>query len=286
MKVSATLCLVWMMLAAGCAETGQDRVAVPLFVAGADVSEPIMATGDVPVAIERADLAFGPLYLCAGNKAGDLCDTARLEWLDTVVVDAASPERMAAGELAGVTGPVRSWMYDLGISSQLSRSRPYVLDAAHELDGASIILEGRAEVEGIELPFSASLPIQQTGDTELGVPVIRKGDTDTFSHDVGPHEPGLVVRFDPAGWVKRIDFRPYVTAQTCAEVDGGLACDGTLERACDDGAEVSSRDCAELEQVCIPGRGCAEQLTVETDSEAYRSLRNALVGARPSFEWE
>jgi hypothetical protein len=271
----------------GCAETGQDRIRVALFVAGTGVPDPIVAVGDVLITIDRADLAFGPLYLCAGATAGDLCDTARLEWLDTVVVDTTLSEPATAGELVGITGSVQSWMYDLGISSQLTRPTPFILAAASELGGASFVLEGRAAVDGIELPFSASVPIQQTDDTELGVPVIRKSTTEAFFRDVGNDEAGLVVRFDPGAWVRGIDFRPYATGDACAPAGPAVACERTLEQTCQDGVELSRRDCGELGQVCLPGQGCAERLTIEADSEAFRSLRNALVsGGRPSFEWD
>jgi hypothetical protein len=247
-----TALLMLAVLHFGCAETGQNRARVALFVAGTDVSAPVAAVGDVFVTIDRADLAFGPLYLCAGASAGDLCDTARLEWLETVVVDTMAPEPATAGALVGITGPVQSWMYDLGISSQLTRSTPFTLAAATELGGSSFVLEGRAAVGGIELPFSASVPIQQTDDTELGVPVVRKSTSESFFREVGTGESGLVVRFDPGAWVRNIDFRPYA-----------------------------------LGQDCLPSQDCAERLEIESDTEAFRSLRNAIVsGGRPSFEWD
>ncbi len=271
----------------GCAETGQDRTRVALFVAGTDASEPVIAVGDALITIDRADLAFGPLYLCAGATAGDLCDTARLEWLETVVVNTLASEPATAGELVGITGPVQSWMYDLGISSQLTRSTPFVLAAANELGGASFVLEGRAAVDGIELPFSASVPIQQTDDTELGAPVVRKSTSESFFRDVGDDESGLVVRFHPGAWVQRIDFRPYVRADACAPAGPAVACHGTIERTCEDEVELSRRECSELGQVCLPGQGCADELRIEADTEAFRSLRNELVsGGRPSFEWD
>lgn len=271
----------------GCAETGQDRTRVPLFVAGTDATEAIVAVGDVLVTLDRADLAFGPLYLCAGASAGDLCDTARLEWLGTVVVDTVASEPASVGELVGITGQVQSWMYDLGISSQLTRSTPFILAAASELGGASFVLEGRAVVGGIELPFSASVPIQQTDDTELGVPVVRKSTSESFFREVGDDELGLVVRFDPGAWVRRIDFRPYVTADACAPAGPAIACDGAVEQTCEDQAELSRRDCGALGLVCLPGQGCAEELRIDGDTEAFRSLRNELVsGGRPSFEWD
>ena len=284
MRIEQALALL--ALFAGCAETGQDHARIPLFVAGTEQAQPVTAVGDIPVTIDRADLAFGPLYLCAGATAGDLCDTARLEWLDSIVVDTKRSAPTLAGELTGVTGEVRSWMYDLGLSSQLTRKEPFVLRAASDLGGASLVLEGRAVVDGIYLRFATSVPIQQTDDTELGVPVIRKSTSEAFSRDVGSNESGLVVRFDPAAWVRGIDFRSYFTRESCG-ADRTLVCDGTIERTCDGGVEVSTRDCSELGSICLPALGCAAQLTIDSKSEGYRSLRNALTSsARPTFQWD
>lgn len=285
MKARLALALV-AVSGAACVETAQNRTGVPLLVAGTDTPQAVIAVGEVPITIARADLAFGPLYLCAGATAGALCDTARLEWLEAVVVDTTAAEPKPAGTLVGTTGNVQSWMYDLGISSQLARAEPFVLEAAQELGGASLVVAGSALVEAIELPFVASVPIQQTEDTEPGVPVVRKSTSDPFFRDIGVGETGLVVRFDPAVWVRALDFRPYVAADVCAPTAPAIVCDGTLERRCKGDTELSNRDCSELEQVCLPDQGCAERLSIEPGTEAYRSLRNAIVsGRRPSFEW-
>src|SRR5690606_17259403 len=106
MKTYVRLCCMVTVGALGCADVGQKNETITLFVAGTDLSEPVIAVGEIEVLVDRADLAFGPLYLCAGATAGELCDTARLEWLDSVVVDTTSPEPMQVGELTGVTGHV------------------------------------------------------------------------------------------------------------------------------------------------------------------------------------
>lgn len=251
------------------------------------MAEPIGAVGDVSVVIDRADLAFGPLYLCAGATAGDLCDTARLEWLDSVVVDTTRSEPVAVGELSGVTGTVRSWMYDLGLSSQLTRETPFVLDAAKELGDASFALEGTAVVAGVDVPFQAFVPIQQTEDTELGVPVIRKGSSDSFYREIDGSEQSLLVRFDASTWVASVDFRSFVTNETCTNEGPEVVCEGAVEHACDNETVLSSRDCASLNQVCVAMVGCQDRVTIDEGSEAYRSLRNALLsGTRPSFTWD
>lgn len=201
------LAVVGLALLFGCADTGRDEVRVPLYLSGTDVSQPFLATGDVEVTLTRADLAFGPLYLCAGFQAGALCETARLEWLDAAVVNALDAEPRLAGELTGASGLVHSYMYDLGLTSLLTRESPLVMPAADELGGVSLRIEGTADVTGSPLAFTASVPIRQELETELGVPVVRKSESERFERDVRPGEPGLLVRFDPKPWVRSVDFR-------------------------------------------------------------------------------
>lgn len=288
---SALACALGALTVAGCAESSQTRVQVSLEVQGTSTAgTPIETQGAVPVTLTRADLAFGPLYLCAGAQAGALCDTARLEWLDTVVVDALDPDPQPAGELYGVSGLVQSWMYDLAISAQLTSTEPYVLDAAEALGGHSLVLEGTAIVSGLTLPFTAQLRVQQTDTTELGVPVVRKSANDVFSEDVSGREQALQVRFDPASWLAGVDLRPYVEFRGCPAVpsaaDAGVVCDGLVEWTCDPADPPVSRDCAALGQVCVAGQGCAERVVIAPGSEAARALRNALTsGTRPTFTW-
>lgn len=233
-----------------CSEAGQQHASVPLFVAGAEVARPITATGDVQVTIERAQLAFGPLYLCAGFEAGDLCDTARLEWLDSAVVDLLDAAPRQVGMLEGTTGSVRSWMYDLGISSQLTRDEPFVLSAATELGGASLLISGHASSGDISLTFTTAVVIEQGAEVERGVPVIRKRTSDPFGHDVTHREAGLWLHFDAVPWIESLNF----------------------------GSELES---------CMAAQDCEEGRQLEPTSPIYVGLHNAVVlGKRPSFSWE
>jgi hypothetical protein len=266
-----------------CADTGQERVAVPLYLAGSDLTAPLTAAGGSQLSLDSAELAFGPLYLCAGNTAGELCDTARLEWLDSRVIDLMQPTPERAGELSGVTGTVRSFMYDLGISSQLTRDQPYTLSAARELDGASFRILGSIDDGGVSVPFRAELAIQQTEGTEPGVPVIRKSSSERFSHDVLPDESGVLLRFDASSWLRSVDLRGYLEDGVCSPDGPSRVCTGQVEQSCPSG---ETRDCAALGQICLAAIGCSTELRFEPDSEPYRALRNALVaGGRPMFEW-
>jgi hypothetical protein len=237
-------------LFAACAEAGQTAVEVPLYAAGSDVGDAFPVASGVPVTLARAELAFGPLYLCAGSQAGELCDTARLEWLESTIVDLLDSQARTPGELVGVTGRVRSYMYDLGLTSVLTQANPLVLPAAEELGGVSIVLEGSADVAGVAVPFSAAVPIQQTTETELGAPVIRKRSDETFAHEVTQGEPGLLLEFDPRPLLENVDFAALIAEQ-------GDAC----------------------------AVGCEAPLRIQPDTQAYRAIRNAAFGARPRFTW-
>jgi len=248
----SALALPFACALAGCGDVGQSQAEVPLYVSGAELARPVAAVGDVMLTIDRAELAFGPLYLCAGAQAGELCDAARLEWLGSVRIDLRDSEPRRAGTLSGTTGRVRSWMYDLGISSQLTRSEPFALDAAQELGGASLVVEGRASHDGSEVPFLLRVVVEQGADVERGVPVVRKGTGDAFNHDVTGAEPGLWVRFDASAWLSGMDLRSELA-----------------------------------EGACIAKGDCSAPLRLAPDGVAYRGLHNAVVsGRRPKLDWE
>ncbi|MEY4544715.1 MAG: hypothetical protein RL685_910 [Pseudomonadota bacterium] len=241
------------LAAVACLDTGQDRASVPLRLAGATPSVLELASA-WSVELSRAELAFGPLYLCPGFQAGSLCEIARLEWTESAVVDGLDPSARDAGLLKGATGPVRSWMYDLGISSLLTQQQPLALSAALELGNNSVRVEGIARNGVHAIPFLVELPVQQEEQTEVGVSVVRKSGSDRFEHDVTGDEAALTVRFDPAGWVQDIDFDALVEDAPCGTGAGGS--------------------------------GCVDQVRFAPDSQGYRAVRGALTaGERPAFEW-
>jgi hypothetical protein len=268
----------------GCLGASQEHAEVRLRIAGAPVTGPFPTTRDWSVELERADLAFGPLYLCAGYRAGALCDTARLEWLDSVVVDGLDPGHRDAGVLLGTSGSVRSWMYDLGIVSLLTQQTPRALSAAEELGGNSVVLAGSARKNAHTIGFSLELPIAQTA--EPGVPVIRKSTRDPFAEDVTGGET-LTVGFDPRQWVRDVDFDALVEDAVCAPAGPRTVCAGTIELTCaDTGATESERNCAELDAACIRGVGCTGHLRFGAESQGYRAVVASLVaGEPPSFDW-
>lgn len=269
----------------GCEHSTQEAVNLPIFVKGTNTPQ-ILLGDNTEITLERADLAFGPLYLCAGVNAGDLCDVARLEWPDSVVINTLNSQAQEVGELQGVTGLVLSWMYDLGISSQLTRNEPFILSAAQELDGYSLVIEGKALVSDIELPFTVSMGLKQSDDTELGVPIIRKSLSDPFQKEVNLNDQNLTIQFDPSTWMQKLDFSQYIKHENCSEGSLELLCNGTQELHCAHGEKISERNCSDLGQVCISEQGCVDQLIIKENSEAYRSIRNSVIsGIRPKFTW-
>jgi hypothetical protein len=178
-------------------------------------------------------------------------------------------------------------MADLGITSLLTRPEPLVLEAAESLGGASLRVEGRTRVGGVDLPFSAELPIQQEEETEIGIPVLRSSPGAVAPYEVLPGEPGLSVRFDPRPWLADVDFDGLVADEACAPGGPEVACQGSIEQSCDeDGNVASTRDCADADQFCASGQGCVEMLVFPEGGQALRAIRTAvLAGPRPVFEW-
>lgn len=193
------------VLFTACIDSSQRPIELPLRLSGTAPAGPI-AAGDWTVNLNEARLAFGPLYLCAGVQAGTLCETARAEWLGTAVVDALSETQIEAGRLHGVSGPVRSYMYDLSIVSLLTQQSPVVLEAAAALGGSSLILRGTATRGADVVRFGIDLPVRQEAGTEIGVSVVRKSGSEPFSHELTGDEAGLLIRFDAGAWVSQIDF--------------------------------------------------------------------------------
>ena len=127
----------------GCSDASQDFVEVDLEVSGTPVEDHELE--DLTVTLSRADVAFGPLYLCPGRQAGENCETARLEWTESAVVDGLDEESTKVGVMTGVTGPILSWMFDYGITSLLTQQQPVELRAHLAVDVVAFPVERVAQ---------------------------------------------------------------------------------------------------------------------------------------------
>lgn len=269
----------------GCGEVGQAEVAVPLHLRGEAPGE-VRALSGQTVTLTTADLAFGPLYLCPGVSAGELCATARLEWLDSAVVDLLSRRSEEVGMLQGTTGSVRSLMYDLGLSSQLTQREPLVLTAAADLGGYSLRLAGTVESDQGDIPFSVNVLATQGEGTEVGVPLVRRTLGFRGEHEVTESEAGLRITLPASHLLGGVDFDAYLQEQACREEGPAVVCDAAEAVTCDGDRETDRMRCSGEAPYCVHGLGCVAALTLEEDGAAYRAIRTALLsGATPTLDW-
>lgn len=199
-------------LVSACVDTGTRIREIELRVRGRDVGV-FMGRNEWSVELTRARVAFGPVTFCPGRSAGEFCETARAEWLDSVVVDGLEARFERAGDAIGMSAAVSSWMYDYGFVSLLTQTQPHVTRAARELGERSVAIAGCASKSERRVCFELQAVIAQTTRTEQGVPVVRvngTGDTHDLS-TVGRIE----FSFDPAAWVAQVDFDEI--ASECAD---------------------------------------------------------------------
>lgn len=198
----------------GCGEAPQAEHTLELVARSQEPGVIVLADG-AEVTLTRAEVAFGPLYLCPGTTAGEACDVARFEWRDSAVVDLLDDTDQPLGELIGVTGSVHSWMFDYGITSLLTADEPFVSDAARALGGVSLRLEGTALVSGSAISFSLDVRVAQGADVERGVQVVRKSSADDFDDDVTLDSEHLNVAFDVRPWVTALMGSDFCLEEPC-----------------------------------------------------------------------
>lgn len=214
--LSCALCSITLTGVTGCIETGAQPVELPLFLAGTQADTAFDGRDGFSVRLSSAQIAFGPLTLCAGATAASLCETAHAEWQGSAVVDALDPTPKRAGKLLGIGGPVRSWMYDLGFVSLLTQEEPIRTKAALQL-GHSVYLEGTATDGSTNVHFVAELDVSQEVETERGVPVVSKTISERFEQDLAEPDLDLLVRFDPRSWFAQVDFAAATSELDCSE---------------------------------------------------------------------
>lgn len=140
---------------AACAETGQDRVVVPLVVVASGRSE--LLVDGWTITFTRADIALGPVYLCATRAASpDLCPVAVGEFAGAVQVDALDAASQQVGLVSSVTGTVGSAMFDLGIAWVPTWTSPRAVSGS---GGHSAVFEGSATDGARSFTFAATLDV-------------------------------------------------------------------------------------------------------------------------------
>lgn len=188
---------------AGCGDTGQARVQIPLAVAGT-APEPL-GVGDWDVTVREARVAFGPLYLCSSQNAGlDACAHAAAEHLGATGFDALSPMPTPMGHLTGTTGvTVLSGMWDYGRAWRVSERAPRPVAGAIEGEHSAVIsLEASHRTEAITRLYRFVVDVDG-GTQPSGSTAVR---TRLTAHRISHDDVGLVVRFDPTLWASMLDY--------------------------------------------------------------------------------
>lgn len=179
-----------------CGDTGRDEVSVPVFAQGTP-SRPVTIEG-AQLRLTKAEVAFGPLYLCATESAeSELCETALAELLNTQSCDALSAEEQPLATLEGTTGSVRSGFFDYGITWGLTQQGPRANPGSAR--GHSARFEGEIELDdGTRFTFEAEVDIDPLSAGDAAVNGLKT------RHTLSQQTQALTVRFDPNAWLRRI----------------------------------------------------------------------------------
>ncbi len=109
--------------ASGCGDTLGSRVEIPASARGSNEHD--FEVGDFSIHMERADIGFGPLYMCASTvPSSELCENALAELVPSVTIDGLDGSPQPLPSLDGTTGTVRSAVFDYGISWTLTDEAP------------------------------------------------------------------------------------------------------------------------------------------------------------------
>lgn len=267
--------------AVGCSSSAQELIAVDLRLSGSQ-PEPVDLKGGGTIDLTEASLAVGPLYLCAGAQSGELCESARLQWLESAVVDALEEKPKTVGTLEGLSGNVRSWMYDHGFTSTRSHAKPIELSAATELGHNSVRLVGTVQQGTQLIPFQAEFPITLSDEVEPGFSVVRS--SRSVNLEFSEETKSLELQFQTKSWLAALRLDDFYQELDCDEVKL-VTCQGLVEQRCDEsGALVEETDCAGRDQICAPFAGCGDSVELLAGSRAVRSLEQEIVaGTRPAF---
>ena len=196
-------------LGTACGSTGAEPFTYPALARGPGPGP--HALGDWQVTLTRADVAIGPVYLCATAAASpDLCDVALAEFTDAAVVDALAASQ-PLGELDARPGEPRSAMLDYGISWFTTDTRPR---ARTEL-GHSAHLVGTAVQGDQSLRFDA---IVDVAPPLRGSPALVGVRAHSETQDQGSR---LELRVDPRAWLTGVDFDALAAAGSDANIRPG-----------------------------------------------------------------
>jgi len=179
-----------------CGDTGRAHLTLDAFAQGRAPRD--VEIEGATIRLTQAEVAFGPLYLCATESAEvDLCETALAELLSTQTCDALSPKAQPLGELEATSGSVRSGFFDYGITWSLTREGAYANKGS--ANGHSAQLRGEIALDtGATLTFRADIDITPLSAGDAAVNGL------STRIRLGKSSKSMTVRFDPSAWLARI----------------------------------------------------------------------------------
>lgn len=148
------------------------------------------------VELTTATLVFGPLYLCPAPQAGDLCDIARAEFLEAATIDALATSAQPLGQLAGVSGVVRSAMWEYGRPWSIAATEAQPLAPGE----SSLHVVGVARLGAEERPFDLRIDIEPA---RAGVVSVRAAELFNTTLTDGQT---VVVETDVEAWFAGVDW--------------------------------------------------------------------------------
>jgi len=181
----------------GCAGTGQPSVSYEAFAVADGQGE--VDAGDWQVTLDKATVAFGPVYFCASTSgSATLCEAALAELTTITSFDALAPAPTRLGAVHGFAGTIRSASYDYGIHWFLTEDTPAPAPAAP--GGHSAHFEGRAQKGSTTLHFMADVDVVAQFQGQRAVTSAPANAT------VEDSDVRLDVHFDAAPWLAGVDF--------------------------------------------------------------------------------
>lgn len=195
-----SLLLACALVVAACGDTGGENFSYPL--TGLGVAPGAFPVGDWQVSLEVADVAVGPIYICATAAASpDLCDVALAEFTEVATIDALAGTQ-TLGAIDARPGEPRSAMLDYGISWFTTASKPRALG---EL-GHSAHLVGTAVRGDQSVSFDAIVDVVPP---LRGSPAVVGARAHSETQDEGSR---LELRVDPRAWLTGVDFDALAAA--------------------------------------------------------------------------
>lgn len=221
--------ILLLVLVAACAVDPLGTVDGELLVAGSGTTS-FEGRDGWQVELSVAELTFGPLYLCAGTSSGDLCETARGEFLDVVTIDALNATPVSAGPFYGLSGDVRSAMWSYGTTWELHKARPEAI-----VDAPSLRVAGVARRAGEEVHFQSELTLEPTLPGQV---LVRA--SQLFEH---PLEDGdrLLVQGDAEAWFAGVNFSALVGQPSSPEAPIGFTPDDQAWRSLSNALRTRAR---------------------------------------------